>query len=181
MRFQQIFIGLNLLIDHQVHGGLVNIPELSHSTASNTLYSQKATESTNTMVFPVTHEQLVNKIKDSKQIQEQVKKQYGSSSSIMFSPSNPEPHPRKLGHVSQKEVVVPVPPPIQNPDTQGEITSMAPGISLKPNIFQRTTREDIMIAAFKLFEGVWVGMLARELYQMCGPDIKRLMYEKFLI
>ncbi|EGG10359.1 uncharacterized protein MELLADRAFT_103450 [Melampsora larici-populina 98AG31] len=137
---------------------------------------QKATESKNTVVFPVTHEQLVNRIKNSKHIQEEVKKQYGSSSTLSSSTPMPEPHPRKLGHFDKKEVAVPVSPPIQDSVPKGENTSMAPGSSLQPNIFQRTTATDLMIASCQIFRGVLVGWLARELYQTWAPDINRLVY-----
>ncbi|EGG10086.1 uncharacterized protein MELLADRAFT_103446 [Melampsora larici-populina 98AG31] len=148
-------------------------------TYSSQIAFQKATESTNTVVFPVTHEQLVNRMKNSKQIQEEVKKQYGSSSTMSSSPPIPEvePHPRNSGHFAQKEVVVPVSPPIQNSVPKGENKSMVPGASLQPNTFQRTKKRDMMIAACLIFRGMFLGWW----YQTWAPDFYRLVYGNSLI
>ncbi|EGG01075.1 uncharacterized protein MELLADRAFT_67349 [Melampsora larici-populina 98AG31] len=166
MKIHHISTILNLLTGDHVLGYWIDSPKFCPPKTSNTILSQTATDSMGTLVFPVTHEEYLKKLEYSKLMEAQAEKKYGDAPST--APSSPisRPHARKLGKSEGREVMVP--PPIQKSGITDERLPLEP--PPKSKLFGIDDTE-ISQAVYKVLKGLWIGVFARSLWQVC-------MYEK---
>lgn len=99
MKFGQVFIGINLLIYHQVSAGLINQHNVASHAIPNGIASQTASESSGA-IFPMAHEQLKEKLEFvPKPLRVQALKDYGMDSNTKeLSPY----HYRRLGQDAEQ-------------------------------------------------------------------------------